>query len=56
MKEIILKGWEEFEGKMSSFFIEKEKLRVLKKPLYVSDPLFRGHANASWELDRKSVV
>ena len=36
---------------MSSFFIEKEKLRVLKKPLYVSDPLFRGHANASWELE-----
>lgn len=51
LKDIALKNWEQFEEHISSFFIEKEKLKILKKPLYVSTPLFRGQANASWELE-----
>lgn len=51
MEQIDLKCWEDFEERISSLFIEKEKLKTLKEPLYVSTPLFRGQANASWELE-----
>src|SRR6185295_16053414 len=51
LKKIELKDWEQFEEHISSFFIEKEKLKIEKKPLYVSTPLFRGQANVSWKLE-----
>lgn len=51
LKEIELKDWEQFEGYMSSLLIENEQLRIKKKPLYVSTPLFRGQANSSWALE-----
>lgn len=36
---------------MSSLFIGNEKLKIRKKPLHVSTPIFRGQAHASWELE-----
>jgi hypothetical protein len=51
VKEIELKCWEEFEKHITSLIMEKDDLKRLRKPLYVSTPLFRGQANASWELE-----
>ena len=51
MKTISLKNWEEFEAAISALFLEVEELERAKYPLKVSDPLFRGHACASWKLE-----
>ncbi|HSE58959.1 MAG TPA: FRG domain-containing protein, partial [Nitrospiraceae bacterium] len=51
MEAVELKCWEEFRENISSLFIELDKLSALRKPLKVSTPLFRGQANASWELE-----
>lgn len=51
MKEIDLIHWEDFEERTSSIFIEKEKFKTSSNPLFLSTTIFRGQANASWELE-----
>jgi len=46
-----LKSWEEFENALSSFYNDVEALKVKRKPIMVSIPLFRGHVDASWKLE-----
>ena len=49
MKEVILKDWESFEGEISRVLESVESRRAATIG-YVSDPLFRGHANERWRL------
>lgn len=51
MKEIELASWEEFEQALDSFFESQDQLKKAKAPLYVSTPVFRGQANATWDLE-----
>lgn len=50
MKTIDLDSWEHFEKTVSSSFTEWQKLKTDKSPYYVSNLIFRGHADASWKL------
>ena len=49
MKTIDLDSWESFEKTVSSFLADW-KLKKEKSSTYVSTPIFRGHAKASWKL------
>lgn len=49
MKEMILKNWESFESEISRVLGSVESKRAGAKG-YVSDPLFRGHADERWRL------
>ena len=49
MKEVILKNWEGFESEISRVLGSVESKRAGTKG-YVSDPLFRGHADERWRL------
>jgi hypothetical protein len=49
MKEVTLKDWETFESEISRIFGSVESRRAGTKG-YVSDPLFRGHADDRWRL------
>src|SRR5437870_3733377 len=49
MKEVNLKDWESFESEISRIFRSIEDRRAANKG-YVSDPLFRGHADERWRL------
>ena len=49
MKEVILKNWEDFEGEISRVLGSVASKRAGTKG-YVSDPLFRGHADERWRL------
>lgn len=51
MKEIELASWEEFEQALDSFFSSQDQLKKSKAPLYVSTPVFRGQADATWDLE-----
>lgn len=51
MKEIELQSWEQFETYIADFLIELDNIKRSKAPLYVSTPVYRGQANASWELE-----
>jgi hypothetical protein len=44
VKEMILKNWESFESEISRVLGSVESKRAATKG-YVSDPLFRGHAD-----------
>lgn len=46
-----LDSWEEFEKTISTFFSNWQKLKDEKPRGYVSSPLFRGQADASWKLE-----
>lgn len=50
MKELKLSTWEDFEAEIGSLSQSVKKKRA-DTELYVSAPLFRGHANASWKLE-----
>ncbi|HSL05620.1 MAG TPA: FRG domain-containing protein [Nitrospiraceae bacterium] len=50
MKEIDLKCWEEFEEHIYSLSPVKGNSKQVENRTYVT-PIFRGHANASWELE-----
>jgi hypothetical protein len=50
LNEIELHTWEDFEAEITSLLDTVRKKRAEAK-MYVSRPLFRGHANASWKLD-----
>jgi len=49
VKEVVLKDWDTFEGELSRFFDSHEKRKAATK-LYISTPLFRGHADSRWHL------
>jgi hypothetical protein len=49
MQTIKLESWEHFETQMSSLFQETKKLRAGTR-LHVSDMLFRGQSDSSWNL------
>lgn len=51
MKTVDLDCWERFEKAISSIFVNWENLKIEKSGFYVSTPIFRGHANASWKLE-----
>lgn len=50
METIELESWDEFEEKIAAERIKIEERRKEKKPLHVSKPLYRGHANENWHL------
>jgi hypothetical protein len=49
MKEVVVKDWDSFASEISGIFRTVEDRRAGNKG-YVSDPLFRGHADAHWKL------
>lgn len=49
VNEVRCDCWESFETQVSSIFTDLEKKRQ-ETGLYVSPPLFRGHAKESWKL------
>jgi len=51
LNTVNLDCWERFEETVSSIFSNWQKLKTTKAPFYVSPLIFRGHANASWELE-----
>jgi hypothetical protein len=50
VKKVKLDSWEGFEREVSTIFTEVEKRRS-QTGMYVSPPLFRGHAKESWKLE-----
>ena len=50
MKEIDLKCWEEFEDHIDYLFAVKGHFKEVENRTY-GTPIFRGQANASWELE-----
>lgn len=51
MEEIRLKTWEDFEKAVNDEYAFAESLQNENQWTYVSDILFRGHANAEWKLE-----
>ena len=47
---IQLNSWEEFEAEMPKIFADVKVRREGAPKIYVSDPIFRGHEDASWLL------
>lgn len=50
LREKACAGWEDFEAEVQKLFETVEDVRAKRKPLNVSEPLFRGLSNESWGL------
>lgn len=50
MEEKDLSSWEEFEEEVSSLIAKRDE-KNSETPLHISNYLFRGHPDCSWELD-----